>query len=91
MKERNRIPIRQSARYCLWLLLIMLSGIVMIFSCKKDIVTGYPETPFNPFDTITYDDGTVPQTPIDSNSFLGIHQYILSVKCAQPACHDGSF
>lgn len=47
--------------------------------------------PFNPYDTLDYSQNDVPPIPIDSNSFLGIHKYILSVKCAQPACHDGSF
>ncbi len=50
-----------------------------------------PDTPFNPFDTVNYDETMVPSVPIDSNSFLGLHTYIFSTTCNQPACHDGTF
>ncbi|MEM1319907.1 MAG: hypothetical protein AAGG75_06590 [Bacteroidota bacterium] len=50
-----------------------------------------PETPFNPFDTVNYDETMVPTTPVDSNTFLGLHTYIFSTSCNLPACHDGTF
>lgn len=66
-------------------------ALVAFSSCKDNIITELDPLPFNPYDTITYNDSIIPPIPIDSNTFLGIHQYILAVKCAQPACHDGSF
>jgi len=65
--------------------------VLMIASCRKDIIRIEPETPFNPFDTIDYSDGILDDVPIDSASFLGLHTYILSKTCAVPSCHDGSF
>lgn len=65
--------------------------IVIIISCKKEIIRIEPEIPFNPFDTIDYSDGTLDDIPIDSTSFLGLHTYIFSKTCAVPGCHDGTF
>ena len=31
------------------------------------------------------------QEPVDSHSFAGLHELVFAAKCAQPACHDGSF
>ena len=77
------------------LLIIFVGLAVVIFSCTKESVTetdlNQPTPPFNPFDTIDYDETMVPYTPVDSNSFLGIHTYILSSSCNQPNCHDGTF
>ena len=74
---------------------LFIGFVIIIFACQKDSVTetnlDLPDPPFNPFDTIDYDETMVPQTPVDSNSFLGIHTYILSSRCNQPACHDGTF
>ncbi|HAP00896.1 MAG TPA: hypothetical protein DCQ93_03115 [Bacteroidetes bacterium] len=64
---------------------------VAILSCKKVITVVDGPIPDNPYDTVNYDETGIPEIPIDSNTFLGIHKYILSVKCAQPACHDGTF
>ena len=65
----------------------------LIFSsCKENIIgVNEPETPFNPYDTINYTGNVITETPVDSNSFLGLHTYIFSQRCAVPACHDGSF
>ncbi len=62
-----------------------------LYSCRKEthVITG--TLPFNPYDTLNYNSLVVPPTPLDSNSFPGIHQNILKVKCAVPACHDGTF
>lgn len=77
------------------LLIIFVGLVVVVFSCTKDSVTETnldpPTNPFNPFDTIDYDETMVPKIPVDSNSFLGIHYYILANSCNQPGCHDGSF
>lgn len=73
------------------LILVFIIVGVIFSSCKKDITTQHDPLPFNPFDTITYNENVVPEIPIDSNTFPGIHKYILSVKCAVSGCHDGSF
>jgi len=62
-----------------------------ISSCSKSITTEPGTLPFNPYDTVNYNSNVIPPIPIDSSSFLGIHKYILSVKCAVNGCHDGSF
>lgn len=68
----------------------LLALMTVYFSCKKE-ETFIPGTvPINPFDTVTYDPPPA-GTPVDSNSFLGLHQYIFSTTCAVPGCHDGSF
>lgn len=72
---------------CLTAVLLLL----VLSSCKDNIVTELQPLPFNPYDTLDYNENEVPTIPIDSTTFLGIHKYILSIKCAQPACHDGSF
>lgn len=72
-------------------LLIFFLVIVCTSCVKEQIIRDHEPLPFNPFDTLTYDDNQVAPVLPDSNSFLGIHQYILSVKCSQPACHDGTF
>ena len=67
---------------------------LLISACKdSESLTELPDPdpPFNPFDTVNYDNTMVPQVPVDSSSFLGIHTYILSASCDQPACHDGTF
>jgi len=76
------------------LLFLFVAFIVLIFACKDSVMEtdlDPPAPPFNPFDTIDYDETLVPNTPVDSNSFLGIHTYILSSSCNQPNCHDGTF
>ena len=75
-------------------LIIFVGLMVVFFSCKDDYMETTldpPSPPFNPFDTIDYNENMVPHTPVDSNSFLGIHTYILSSSCNQPNCHDGTF
>jgi hypothetical protein len=74
-------------------LLLFFSSLVFVnYSCKKEYVPGnVPATPFNPFDTIHYPYHLVNATSIDSNSFVGIHAYILATKCANLGCHDGHF
>lgn len=71
----------------------LIIGLIIASCGDKEFVNDLPgeDPPFNPFDTINYDETMVPQEPVDSNSFLGIHTYILSQSCDQPACHDGTF
>ncbi len=72
--------------------IIALLFLFFSLSCvKENIIRQNDPLPFNPYDTLTYNNNIVPPVLPDSNTFLGIHQYILSVKCAQPACHDGAF
>ena len=63
---------------------------VAFFACKEDRSYVPAEDPANPFDTVTYST-PIPNVPIDSQSFLGLHQYIFSTTCAVPGCHDGAF
>ncbi len=58
--------------------------------CKKETEVIVPEEILNPFDTIDYGQDPT-QIPVDSASFLGLHNYIFSTSCAVPACHDGAF
>ncbi len=79
-----------------YLLILLSLGIFFLaFSCKESVtVTEIPaeeEPPFNPFDTITYGNNGSGGVPVDSASFLGLHTYIFSQRCNQPACHDGTF
>lgn len=72
---------------------VFFIGLVLFnAACKKEYVQGtVPSAPFNPFDTIHYPYNLVHASPIDSNSFVGIHAYIFATKCANPGCHDGHF
>lgn len=45
----------------------------------------------NPYDDVDYGDTSQVVIPVDSSSITGIHKFILSTKCANPGCHDGSF
>lgn len=70
-------------------------GLMFLFNaCSTTTIEGdpiVPNTPFNPFDTINYNtDGMIPME-VDSASFLGLHHFIFSQSCNQPACHDGTF
>lgn len=64
-----------------------------IYACSETTseVTIEPEAPENPFDGIDYNTDTTEEMQPDSNTFLGLHSYIFSSSCNQPACHDGTF
>lgn len=67
----------------------LLAGLVLN-SCKKEVTRIEPDAPGNPYADIDY--GNDPDAiPIDSASYLGLHNFIFSKKCAVPACHDGAF
>lgn len=71
---------------------ISLLIVALISSCKEEINRIEPDTSSigNPYDGIDY--GSDPNTAlIDSSSYLGLHEFIFSKKCAVPACHDGAF
>ena len=76
-------------------LLITGLGILMLFwACSESTITEelpIPDAPANPFDDIIYNEGMVPDMPVDSNTFVGLHTYIFSQSCNRPACHDGTF
>lgn len=61
------------------------------YACKKEVTRVEPtDLPTNPYSSIDY--GSNPnEIPVDSASYLGLHKYIFSKKCAVPACHDGAF
>lgn len=72
--------------------LFFLSVLWLASACKDNITTEVePITDANPYDNLDYNDSIVPPIPVDSNTFVGIHKYILAVKCGVPACHDGTF
>ncbi|MCH8904155.1 MAG: hypothetical protein IIA45_09605 [Bacteroidetes bacterium] len=76
-----------------WNVVILLMLVLAVGSCKKDqkvIQTNFPTLPNNPFPGAGPDDTTVSEMP-DSNTIVGLHQYIFSTKCALGACHDGAF
>ena len=70
---------------------LVVGILIVIFSCRKTVTVIDGTIPANPYDTVNYDETGIPDVPVDSNSFLGIHKYILSKKCGVPGCHDGSF
>ena len=65
----------------------------LLYACSDSFVEENidPTPPENPFDSINYDDIDMPTMPVDSNTFTGLHTYIFSSRCNQPACHDGTF
>jgi hypothetical protein len=75
--------------------LLLVVSIIMFFACKKTekiIERNYNGLPTsNPYDEIEYDDSLIQSITLDSFSIAGLHSYIFKVKCAEPACHDGSF
>lgn len=73
----------------------LIAAFALLFAACKDsmneTIIELPDPPFNPFDTIDYDESMIPIMTVDSNSFLGLHTYVLNPSCNQPACHDGTF
>jgi hypothetical protein len=65
--------------------LICILFLMMSIACQKD------KLPDNPYDKITNppQDSTIQAA--DSATITGLHQYIFSLKCANPGCHDGTF
>lgn len=67
------------------------TGLVLVLlltalGCKKD-----PVLPPNPYDDVDYNvEIPDPYNP-DPNTIVGIYNNVLSVKCANPGCHDGHF
>lgn len=59
---------------------LIVSFLFVFWNCAKEISE-------NPFDTV---DITVKDS-IDLTNFAGLHQHILEPRCANPACHDGTF
>lgn len=66
------------------ILLLTLVLLVLVNSCKK-----IDDNPENPFGKTNEDDDTTVKP--DQESIVWLHQNIFAVKCANPACHDGSF
>lgn len=66
-------------------LALLCAGACVFYSCEKE------STEENPYDDVDYSTGTGSETPLDPNSIQGLHKNIFSVRCAIPACHDGSF
>jgi len=73
---------------------IILCFGLLLYGCSNSstMIDGdLPEAPFNPFDTVDYSVPVINIPPPDSNSFLGIHNFILVKTCNEPGCHDGTF
>lgn len=70
---------------------LIFFSLLLMPSCKKEVTRIEPTTvPSNPYDNVDY--GNNPsEIPVDSSSYLGLHKFIFSKKCAVPACHDGAF
>lgn len=49
------------------------------------------DLPPNPYDAIVYPPDEIETAAPDSNTLVGLHQYIFSRSCAVPGCHDGHF
>jgi hypothetical protein len=66
------------------LLMSLLLAAAILAGCKKEPV------PENPFAKQVSGRDSV-ETPPDPLSITGLHKNILSVKCNNPGCHDGTF
>jgi hypothetical protein len=60
--------------------------LLFVLSCKKN-----KTEPENPFDKIDRSTSSPTEANLDPNTIQGIHKNILSIKCANPGCHDGHF
>jgi len=66
--------------------------VLMMDACREEVIEVMePDAVFNPYDTIDFSSTMIEEVQVDSGSFLGLHTYIFSRRCALPACHDGSF
>ena len=70
--------------------ILVFFALIVVQSCEDSETFEPAPVPQNPFDTITPPSPPV-TTPIDSSTFLGLHEYIFSTTCAVPGCHDGHF
>ncbi len=70
--------------------LLLLMSLFYFASCNKEKIID-DGAPANPFDNVDYGGNVDSTSPPDPNSITGIHRNILSPKCANPSCHDGSF
>lgn len=67
-------------------LIVLLALVVGLGACDREEVL-----PPNPYDGIDYGSEDPDTYQSDPNSIVGIYENILSVKCANPGCHDGHF
>jgi len=65
--------------------ILILCGILVLASCKKD------EPVDNPFDQQGQGQQGQGSDTLNPESIAGLHKQIFSVRCANPLCHDGSF
>ncbi len=73
---------------------LFVLGLLLAYACSDSLsesVIDPPDAPFNPFDTVNYDVSMIPEIEVDSHTILGLHYHIISKRCNQPGCHDGSF
>lgn len=64
--------------------LFLIGILVVVVSCEKAI-----EPANNPF--ITHVEPPPAADTVDPFTIQGLHKYLFEPKCANPACHDGSF
>ncbi len=85
------IKFTRKVKIILLIISILVSTMVITFSCKKEYQDGSTTIlSDNPYSHIIYPPNITPPV-IDSNSFVGIHKYIFQARCAMPGCHDGTF
>lgn len=65
---------------------VLFLTLLVFNACKKK-----ENPPANPYDSVDYSSNHPGETSLDPNTIQGIHKNILSVKCANPGCHDGHF
>lgn len=64
----------------------LLMVMMLLQQCTKE-----SPAPDNPFAQINNLVVPTPNDSVSPSSLVGIHRNVLSLKCAVPACHDGSF
>ena len=70
---------------------VIITILLLYSSCKKTYQDGSkPTLAANPYTSISYPTN-ITSLAVDSNTFVGIHNYIFSTRCSRPGCHDGSF
>lgn len=78
-----------TSRYIKAFVFSILATAVIFNACTKEKINETPEETTKPK---PFTGTPLPtDTSIDPNSILGIHKNIISLKCNNPGCHDGTF
>lgn len=72
--------------------LFSVAILLLLANCGETIERNEPTMNVNnPYEGIEPNSNIPDELDVDSATMLGLHTYIFSKKCANPACHDGSF